>query len=113
MGYLMTMAKWYLSYVLKCITLFLAYATLIENDSNPEVSGQCYRVLRHQQRLCQKLLGDQGCERNCQKAGLSGKWSSVLCGPVLKRQEPIFLKYLWKNIWHAVISSIEIFMDRV
>lgn len=55
----------------------------------------------------------QGCERNCQKAGLSGKWSSVLCGPVLKKTRTHILKIPLKNIWHAVISSIEIFMDRV
>lgn len=56
MGYLMTVNEYFVA-VLKCITLFLAYATLIENDSNQKLGGRCYRVLRHQQRLCQKLLG--------------------------------------------------------
>ena len=98
----------------KIITLFLAYATLIENDSNPEVRRAVLSCIAPSAKTLPKIVGrTKDVKETVRKLAYQVNKSSVLCRPVLKKTRSHNLKIPLKNIWHVTISAIEIFMDRV
>lgn len=79
----MTIIKYFFR-VLKYITLFLAYATLIENDSNPEVRRAVLSCIVPSAKTLPKIVGrTKDVKETVRK--LAYQVNKTLCRRILKR----------------------------